>query len=212
MSNTFGYHRSNRGQVSLYFGPNDACLNNSNSHNCTGTKPPAKNLSYLRAWHGSLMLFAFGFMFTMAIFVARYLKGHSWWFPLHWGLVLTATAMITAAFIIIAIEVGSEQFAMAHGRLGLATVIMTYLTVFLGVYCHFSWNPDRKGPPIWPDQVHWWAGRITLVMAYVNIVLGTVMPDFPLSFATSWISGFVFLYFLLVFCACLLYTSPSPRD
>src|SRR3989338_2277594 len=141
-SNTFQFHGGRRGQQTIFFCP-DFCDINSTSLNCTSAPPPSGKTN-LRYWHGCLMFFAYGVLFTLAIIVARYMKHHTWWFPVHWGVILTACCMILAAFIMIIVEVGSTgtpQFQIARGKLGLATVAMTFITVFLGAYSHFTWDP-----------------------------------------------------------------------
>ena len=33
-------------------------------------------------------------------------------------------------------------------------------------------SPERDGTPIFPDMVHWWLGRLLMLLGFVNVVLG----------------------------------------
>lgn len=134
----------------------------------------------LRKWHGTCMTVAFSLIMSWAIFVARYLKGYYWWFSLHIIMQLFALGFVIAAtFLIILMKVagGYEHFVTLHAKLGLAVVIVLLINVLMGVISHVLYNPRRLRPPLFPDKVHWYIGRLVLVAGYVNIILGFLNPN-----------------------------------
>jgi hypothetical protein len=43
---------------------------------------------------------------------------------------------------------------------------------FMGLLADRLFDPKRKKVPVFPDQVHWWIGRVVMVLAVVTIFLG----------------------------------------
>lgn len=197
-SNSFGPHGPNAFQATLNFGDGS-------------TQAGSKSLGYLRYWHGALMFFAYGVFMPLGIFVARYLKHFDWWFPVHWGLMTLALCMVIAALILIILALASSGSKLAdpHEILGMITVLFTALAPVLGVIAHCMWNPNRDAPPLFPDQLHWWAGRLTVLLGWANIVLGLATSSAPTAF--SWVAGGCFIVFLVTILFIEVYRIIYPR-
>ncbi|KAJ3300693.1 DOMON domain-containing protein frrs1L [Borealophlyctis nickersoniae] len=127
--------------------------------------------------HGALMFIAWGIAPFLGIFIARYLKDALgiWWYRLHVGLMLGVTGALTmASFILILLYVAPPHFDTtdsAHRPMGLAIVIAMIIQIILGFVCNALWSPDRPAVPIW-DKAHWWLGRLTFLLAIINMYLG----------------------------------------
>jgi len=136
-----------------------------------GTVTPQSSSDVRPYIHGSLMVLSYGFVIPFGIFVARYIKDYHWWFPLHILSQVLALMMIASAFIIAAVMVNT-QFSTIHSWLGLTVLSLSLIAPGVGWAADLAFDKDRKSVPIWPDQIHWWIGRLILVMSYVAIIFG----------------------------------------
>lgn len=59
-----------------------------------------------------------------------------------------------------------------HSILGLTIVALILLQVLLGYLSNALWHAG-KPPHFFPDKLHWYCGRLALVLGIVNIYLGT---------------------------------------
>jgi len=54
----------------------------------------------------------------------------------------------------------------------------------VGVISHVKFDPHRLTVPVWPDQIHWWLGRLLWVAALVNLFLGVWEIAKPFGYRT----------------------------
>jgi len=158
-SNTLTYHGpNNRGSTIINF--------------FTGMQKNVGNYTQrMILLHGSLMVFSFVICMSFGIFVARFLKDYHWWFPLH-ILVQVIGVLGSISGLIVAIVMTKNHFSNVHSWFGISVLGLGILSPAIGLASHLVFNPQRESIPIWPDQIHWWIGRLTVVGSYVTIFLG----------------------------------------
>jgi hypothetical protein len=71
------------------------------------------------------------------------------------------------------------------------------VTPLLGTSSHFTWNPNRKSIPVFPDQIHWWFGRITIVLSWIAIIMGMRLYGIPYEIEVAF--GFVLITYVLTY-------------
>ena len=127
--------------------------------------------------HGVMMLVAWAVLVPAGIAVARYAKdalGHNW-FRIHVASMSLAVVLMLVAFVF-AVWYASGRFGdgphQAHKVCGLVTFIVGICQPILGEVANLTWKPDRKSTPLFPDQTHWWLGRLVSVLALVTSYLG----------------------------------------
>ncbi|KAJ1558753.1 hypothetical protein HK405_013050 [Cladochytrium tenue] len=139
------------------------------------------DISLARLLHGICMFLAWGVCPPAAVFVARYMKeslGHNW-YRIHVGLLAGGTLVLTAAGLVF-IELGINGSAPAligndgavHRPIGIVLALaLLPLQVALGYLINYLYNAERVSIPWW-DQVHWWIGRATVLLAVAELYLG----------------------------------------
>lgn len=171
----------------------------------SGSKEPIlKDLDkqYVFFVHGTLMFIAWAVAPFAGIFVARYLKDTlgAWWFRLHVFLMLVVTGFLSiAAFIFIFLYESGPHFTgdeFSHRSLGLAVTVILIVQIALGFVCDALFKPDRKSIPIY-DVVHWWLGRISLLLALVTCFQGLQ------AFGSSMLWKILFIVWICVSCLVL---------
>ncbi|KAJ3182026.1 hypothetical protein HDU87_000366 [Geranomyces variabilis] len=137
----------------------------------------------LRIIHGTLMAFAWVGLAPAAILIARFGKKALgvWWFRIHFTLFGLCAALTYAAFAIVyrvVADTGENHYDYSasgiHVILGLLVVILTAPQAFLGIVIDKLWSPTRKSIP-WRDKLHWWLGRLTFLLAVINIPFGIAL-------------------------------------
>ncbi len=152
-------------------------------------------------FHGFSLVFAWAVSPFLGIFVARYWKqklGH-WWFRWHVIFMGWITSLVTVvASVLMCLSVSSGHFNNAHKILGLFVLLAVVFQFFLGIMSDQLWTAQRKTIPWW-DKLHWWTGRIILVIALANCHLGLNLMDATLGwFIAFWAVvglGFALLLF-----------------
>jgi len=150
--------------------------------------------------HAALMVSAWAVLIPLSLVIARHTKNecHPMWFYLHRAL---NTVAITAFSIgwAVAIAIGSKTFK-AHLAIGT-------LACALGITQPFNaWFRPKKthGDKVNPNRHRWellhvWCGRIGLILALSNMILGWTMFDVSLVWTISvWT---VFGAIFIVYCA-----------
>jgi len=178
------YHgRSNRDEVRINFFTGGAAVVSTDT------------LPYI---HGALMILSFGFCLTFGIFVARYLKQYHWWFPLH---IMSQVTGIILAFIAFGIAVymsSGNHFSTIHSWFGFSVLSLSVITSTGGWAADLMFEIKRTNVPIWPDQIHWWSGRFTVILAYITIILGMELMEAQLPFLFEFATlPFVYLCFFI---------------
>ncbi|KAJ3163905.1 hypothetical protein HDU88_006074 [Geranomyces variabilis] len=137
----------------------------------------------LRIIHGALMAVAWVGLAPAAILIARFGKKALgvWWFRIHFTLFALCAALTYTAFAIVyrvVADTGENHYDYSasgiHVILGLLVVILTAPQAFLGIVIDKLWSPTRKSIPWW-DKLHWWLGRVTFLLAVVNIPFGIAL-------------------------------------
>jgi hypothetical protein len=126
--------------------------------------------------HGVMMFFGWCVLFPAALFVARYYKKQmQHWFYLHVLLVSAGALFVIIAFGI-AVEMvkgtGSEGFTTKHSRLGVLVFLVMFLQCLLGIIAHLKYIPTREAVPLFPDRLHWYTGRVVVILAMTNCLMG----------------------------------------
>jgi hypothetical protein len=190
--------RGQKNQTTLaYHGPGNAGSFRLNFF--SGAAAPVNSgIGWMVQLHAVLMVSAFIVLMPFGIFVATYLKAFWWWFPLH--VMVMSIALLTAlgAFIIALLMTVGGHFLSWHAKIGLATLCLSSIAPVLGVLADRLWDPDRKGPPLWPDVIHWWTGRLSVAGAATAIMFAVAMLGFsPVLYAAF--GGVLACYLLIYF-------------
>ncbi|TPX59869.1 hypothetical protein CcCBS67573_g09053 [Chytriomyces confervae] len=132
----------------------------------------------LKLAHGILMFIAWGILPFATVFIARYLKGKlgHWWYLLHLGMGLAILGLTAIAIILIEVAVQgplSARFnSSLHAYMGAFVALgLLPLQIILGFVSNKLFNANRVSVPWW-DQVHWWVGRLVIVLAWVEMFTG----------------------------------------
>ncbi|KAF2077299.1 hypothetical protein CYY_001424 [Polysphondylium violaceum] len=169
-SNNFGYHKTNAGRVKVSLWNTNPLANQKETQALVMVvSSDSKNY---KTWHGALMMISFGVLMPLAIFVARYLKEYSWWFPLHIFLQTGAFICIIVSFALIIVQKTRLDLSIAHNIIGFIVILNLFIAMALGVCSHFMWNRDRKKTPIFPDIVHHYHGRFVFLLSVAAMITG----------------------------------------
>eukprot|EP00026_Physarum_polycephalum_P002597 Phypoly_transcript_02604.p1 GENE.Phypoly_transcript_02604~~Phypoly_transcript_02604.p1 ORF type:complete len:907 (+),score=72.96 Phypoly_transcript_02604:3-2723(+) len=130
--------------------------------------------------HGEIMLISICVLIFSGILIARYFKSIlSKWFYFHAILQTVGFAGILSAVVLAFIAKNNIFVPNLHPILGIITFCLFGLEVILGFTSHFKFDPARRKPPVFPDKMHWWLGRITFLLALVTIVFGLLAYGAP---------------------------------
>ncbi|KAJ3112347.1 hypothetical protein HK100_002371, partial [Physocladia obscura] len=104
----------------------------------------------LKAIHGASMYLAFGFVYPLGVFMARYSQNMGSWLSIHRSLMTIITSnVLMAALTAIVGSYGDASFL--HYRIGLAVVVMICGTLSLG-YMSVSFHERISKFGIWAEQ------------------------------------------------------------
>ena len=128
------------------------------------------------------MAVAWGGVFLCGAIIARYVpKSRVSWFPAHWILQLIGVCMTIAALVLTIVylsQIGMSHFSTysvsrgAHQIVGIICIAFMAASFGLGIGSHVVYDKDRHGPPVFPDQIHWWIGRIGILLGIASVFLG----------------------------------------
>eukprot|EP00029_Vermamoeba_vermiformis_P009811 TRINITY_DN5025_c0_g1_i1.p1 TRINITY_DN5025_c0_g1~~TRINITY_DN5025_c0_g1_i1.p1 ORF type:complete len:918 (+),score=220.33 TRINITY_DN5025_c0_g1_i1:175-2928(+) len=146
----------------------------------------------LEKTHGMLMVIGWFCFLPIGMFASRYMKTMTpRWFPTHVALQTIGVAIIIVSFIIIVVDHGGRIHVGAHQIIGVIVFGLTLSMPILGIISDKMFDPKRKSAPVFPDQIHWWVGRLTFLIAIVNVFLGiwmfSVYSFLLWIFATAWV-------------------------
>ncbi|KAJ3208231.1 hypothetical protein HDU82_002770 [Entophlyctis luteolus] len=138
-----------------------------------------------RVAHGALMFTAWAVLLPVGIFIARYLKDRlgAGWYVLHKWIMIAGVSICTVAGLVIielSVPTGSSRFSGSqHAILGAIITLALYpLQIILGLVSNALFDPSRPSIPWW-DQVHWWIGRLLLLLGILNTFFGLILFDPP---------------------------------
>lgn len=159
--------------------------------------PSSTDSSVLLYGHGICMTLAWAFFASAGIFLARFKKNEMpiWWMRYH----------IIAFVSVLILTVIGFLFALAHHNwilhitnphtlLGLIIFLSIFLQPILGIIADRMFKPNRTGPPIFPDQVHWYVGRVLHIIGLFNIYLGLELIEAHFAVKTI---NFIWVGFLI---------------
>lgn len=129
------------------------------------------NVILLRT-HAILMLSGWTVFIFGGSYIARYMKTIGpLWFKLHVISQTIGLACIATAFIIVQYDLHGQTIGL-HQLFGLFTFIAAIAQPLLGTLADRLYKRDRKNPPCFPDIVHWYVGRIAMLLSVPTIFLG----------------------------------------
>eukprot|EP01064_Diplonema_japonicum_P028918 TRINITY_DN454_c1_g1_i1.p1 TRINITY_DN454_c1_g1~~TRINITY_DN454_c1_g1_i1.p1 ORF type:complete len:547 (+),score=114.30 TRINITY_DN454_c1_g1_i1:45-1685(+) len=147
--------------------------------------------------HGVFMFLAWGVCCNFGVLIGRYWKaGDPKWFQAHRALMSIGLLLAIIGFGLIIPSVQSKHFMFAHGGIGLAVMIVGLLQP-LNAFVRPHKAPASTLRTVW-ELVHKNAGRLALLLANINIILGMLLLIAPLAaFAVGVVYiGFVFFAFV----------------
>lgn len=156
------------------------CLSQTGKVEASTSDGGSKDIKSPRVAHGALMIIAWLFMVPLGIGIARFFKhlGHRWYL-LHVGIQISAIIVMIISLIAVFLTTypktsfDSPGIVMIHAVIGVIVSVMGILVQpILGYLSNKYYNPHRKGAPAYPDKIHWWAGRLTYLLAIANIFIG----------------------------------------
>ncbi len=156
---------------------------------------------YFKA-HGILMIVGWTMMLFVGTYIARYMKPvTNLWFKVHVALQTIGCFAVVAAFVLILVYYNGGFTVGWHQMIGLFVVIGTVAQPIIGAIADRMYDPSRTKIPVWPDQIHWWVGRITSIVALAAIFLGiwVYMPTSNVAYILFGV--YCFLTFVIVMVA-----------
>ena len=138
-------------------------------------------------------------------------KANPWWFHLHILLQVIGSLCIFASFIVIMIHVknNGESFLRFgdpvvgfHQLFGFITTGIVFFQIILGIIADRLWRKEFNKTQTTPetsvvDMMHWWFGRFSLLISFVNVYFGLYIFNVELVLWIAFIAWTV-LYFVFV--------------
>ena len=125
--------------------------------------------------HGVFMWMAWILFSIPAVFVARFLREKlgAAWFPVHRGLMFFGCGLFSmiGLIVIILFKRPPHFSSSSHEKLGLSIIVLMVAELILGWAIDKLYDAQRDGPPL-HDQIHWWMGRLLLLLSIINVQLG----------------------------------------
>jgi len=137
----------------------------------TGAATIAADTTDLRAAHGFLMFFAWGFLLPLGSGVARWAKKFGWWFNIH-RLLQSVGVLATVAAFVLAVEFSTSHFDTPHKIIGLTVLCLSLIQPPLGILADKWFSLNRDGTPVFPDYVHWFFGWSAVILGLINVAIG----------------------------------------
>mgnify|MGYP001027678067 CR=1 FL=1 len=151
---TYSQHSSQGDVLVNFFSNNALCEAATNALN-----------PYFKA-HGILMIVVWTMMLFVGTYIARYMKPVTdLWFKVHVALQTIGCFAVVAAFVVILVFFDGSFTVDWHQMIGLVVIAGTVAQPIIGVIADKMYNPSRAKVPVWPDQIHWWVGRGTSILA-----------------------------------------------
>uniref|UniRef100_A0A1D1YGT7 Ferric-chelate reductase 1 n=1 Tax=Anthurium amnicola TaxID=1678845 RepID=A0A1D1YGT7_9ARAE len=145
--------------------------------------------------HGLVMFSVWAIVVPAAIFIARFTRNiiPQQWFRLHWGIQQFIASPLTLFGLIMSLAAGVRfNAANTHHFLGLVVFGGFIFQLALGWIHHKLYDQSRKYYPWW-TKLHWWWGRILVLLAFIQILLGLQQYN-----ATHGIFVAYYIYILLI--------------
>ncbi len=131
--------------------------------------------------HAALMSIAWGVLIPLSLLIARHTKNecHPMWFYLHRAFNTVAVVAFSVGWAV-AISIGSKTFK-AHLAIGTIACALGMTQPFNAWFRPKKTHGDKVNPNRhrW-ELLHVWCGRLALILAVINMVLGWIMFDVSL--------------------------------
>jgi hypothetical protein len=119
--------------------------------------------------HAVFMCIGFLFLLTGFIIV-RFMKRKAWWLKIHrlWGMLGGSCAALGSCAVVLDIALaGGQHLRIPHSYIGIVAVVLVITVSVLG-FMQFRFREHIQAI----KRLHIWSGRITLVLMFINIMLG----------------------------------------
>jgi hypothetical protein len=142
-------------------------------------------INSLHVVHGIVMSVAFLCLLPAGVVIPRYVsKQKAWWFPAHWLIQTTGLVLVFAGF---GVGVGMNtngHFSTTSRTLGFHSIsgaiamLMLVFQACLGIFTCTCGRFQQLAtghdliPRVVPEQIHWWVGRLSLLVGLVCVFLG----------------------------------------
>jgi hypothetical protein len=160
--------------------------------------------------HGVLMYASFGVVLPISVLLARFgkdaflpgIRQKSPWLWAHASANIFALVIAIPALVLILLEVNTAQFtAIPHAYLG---IIAFGFVVFNIIWAIFKPEKTSESRGAWAI-VHWWIGRLAVLIGLTNIMLGILMARTNIVIFALYIVNLFILVFVYLLFQCLQY-------
>jgi len=93
---------------------------------------------------------------------------------------------------------GTTHISSLHSIAGIAVFCGLIVQLMLGTLSDELWDASRTSPPLFPDRLHWYCGRMVLVLA-IGLSLFSLFQQGLLSLA----GGIVLALWIVIVCVCV---------
>ncbi|ESW07253.1 hypothetical protein PHAVU_010G114200 [Phaseolus vulgaris] len=162
------------------------------------TSPVSQELTQMRTNHGILGIIGWGLILPLGAIIARYFRHKDpVWLYLH-AVFQFVGFTFGLSTVILGLQLYSKMHAhiQVHRGIGIFVLVLSILQIFALI---LRPNKDSKIRKIW-NWYHGWFGRITLIFATINIVLGIQAAGA----GSDWKIGYGFLFGIMVAAATVL--------
>ncbi|RHZ51959.1 hypothetical protein Glove_467g17 [Diversispora epigaea] len=147
--------------------------------------------------HAIIMFTAWGIAVPGAIFIARFARNSlpKSWFHLHWSIqVFLTTPLVIVAGILSSLAVKGFRLDDPHKIIGSILFIGLFIQLTIGAIHHKLFDPNRQYVPWW-TRLHWWFGRILVVLSIFQIPLGLSLYGARMEFFYAY---YIYIFILLI--------------
>ncbi|CAJ1950415.1 unnamed protein product [Sphenostylis stenocarpa] len=162
------------------------------------TGPVSHELIQMRTKHGILGIIGWGLILPVGAIIARYFRHKDpLWFYLH-AIIQFVGFTFGLTTVVLGLQLYSKMHAhiQAHRGIGIFVLVLTILQIFALI---LRPNKDSKIRKMW-NCYHSWFGRLALIFAAINIVLGMKAAGA----GSDWKIGYGFLFGIVVAAAIVL--------
>ncbi|XP_027908122.1 cytochrome b561 and DOMON domain-containing protein At3g61750-like [Vigna unguiculata] len=162
------------------------------------TSPVPHELNQKRTKHGILGIIGWGLILPVGAIIARYFRHKDpLWLYLH-AIIQFVGFTFGLSTVILGLQLYSKMHAhiQAHRGIGIFVLVLSILQIFALI---LRPKKDSKIRKIW-NWYHSWFGRLALIFAAINIVLGMQAAGA----GSDWKIGYGFLFGIMVTAAIIL--------
>lgn len=162
----------------------------------------AASKEYIMKNHALVMFIAWMVFFPISIIIAR--TGTRWklWLPFHIGFNVVAIMLILYATGVGVSKSSEKHLHGTHRKLGVATLFFLLAQLILGITIARLFSPNKTGPTKL-EKLHWWLGRLTIILAFITILVGLVWTRQEVWMLIS--SLVLQLFYIMLYCFLLIF-------